>query len=170
MKTIKSNNIQTLEHASTLSEDTESHRSSDPHRSFTSKLNFSVSSITNYNKQNNPKNGSCSRLYKLIVIGEIGCGKSALIRRYVHNYFNGEAGFNRSTIGVDFSLKILQYNENLEVRLQLWDIAGQERFSSMTRAYYRGTMGALLVFDHSNAKSYEAIKRYLLRAIHPYVC
>ena len=69
------------------------------------------------------------------------------------------------TIGVDFSLKILQYSDNLEVRLQLWDIAGQERFSSMTRAYYRGTMGALLVFDHTNANSYEAIKRYWLFAI-----
>ena len=105
------------------------------------------------------RNGLYSRLYKVIVIGEIGTGKSALIRRYVHDYFNGDPGFNRSTIGVDFSLKILPYNEDLEIRLQLWDIAGQERFSSMTRAYYQGTMGALLVFDHTNAKSFEAIQR-----------
>ena len=111
------------------------------------------------------RNNQYSRLYKVIVIGEIGSGKSALIRRYVHDYFSAEPGINKSTIGVDFSLKILQYSENLEVRLQLWDIAGQERFSSMTRAYYRGTMGALLVFDHTNANSYEAIKRYSLYAI-----
>lgn len=106
------------------------------------------------------RNGLYSRLYKVIVIGEIGTGKSALVRRYVHSYFNGDPGFNRSTIGVDFSLKILPYNEDLEIRLQLWDIAGQERFSSMTRAYYQGTMGALLVFDHTNAKSFEAIQRW----------
>ena len=111
------------------------------------------------------RNNQYSRLYKVIVIGEIGSGKSALIRRYVHDYFSAEPGINKSTIGVDFSLKILQYSDNLEVRLQLWDIAGQERFSSMTRAYYRGTMGALLVFDHTNANSYEAIKRYWLFAI-----
>ena len=120
-----------------------------------------MSSTSNYKEDVFFKGSHSSRLYKLIVIGDIGSGKSALIRRYVHNYFSGESGFNRSTIGVDFSLKILQYNENLEVRLQLWDIAGQERFSSMTRAYYRGTMGALLVFDHSDVKSYESIKRFV---------
>ena len=100
-----------------------------------------------------------SRLYKVIVIGEIGTGKSALIRRYVHKYFNDQFGLNRSTIGVDFSLKLLTYPKDLEIRLQLWDIAGQERFSSMTRVYYRGTMGALLIFDHSNANSFQAIHR-----------
>jgi GTPase SAR1 family protein len=154
--------MQTLEFASTLKDGSEEHRSSDRNRHLNPLFNFSMPPITNYNEEIHHKHRNCSRLYKLIVIGEIGCGKSALIRQYVHNYFSGESGFNRSTIGVDFSLKILQYNENLEVRLQLWDIAGQERFSSMTRAYYRGTMGALLVFDHSNVKSYEAIKRYVL--------
>ena len=53
-------------------------------------------------------------------------------------------------------LKLIHYNDDLEIRLQLWDIAGQERFSSMTRAYYKGTMGAIVVFDHSNAKTYQA--------------
>jgi len=154
--------MQTLEQTSALKDGPEVRRPSDQNRHFNQLFNLSTPSITNYNAEMHHKNRNCSRLYKLIVIGEIGCGKSALIRRYVHNYFSGESGFNRSTIGVDFSLKILQYNENLEVRLQLWDIAGQERFSSMTRAYYRGTMGALLVFDHSNVKSYEAIKRSVL--------
>ena len=124
-------------------------------------LSLSMSSMSNHKADVFCKGNHSSRLYKLIVIGDIGSGKSALIRRYVHNYFSGESGFNRSTIGVDFSLKILQYNDNLEVRLQLWDIAGQERFSSMTRAYYRGTMGALLVFDHSDVSSYDSIKRFV---------
>ena len=52
-------------------------------------------------------------------------------------------------------LKLIHYNDDLEIRLQLWDIAGQERFSSMTRAYYKGTMGAIIVFDYSNAKTYQ---------------
>ena len=55
-----------------------------------------------------------------------------------------------------YRLKLIHYNDDLEIRLQLWDIAGQERFSSMTRAYYKGTMGAIVVFDYSNAKTYQA--------------
>ncbi|XP_059084201.1 ras-related protein Rab-38-like [Tigriopus californicus] len=100
---------------------------------------------------------SSSRLYKVIVVGEVHCGKSAIIRRYVHNFFNDTY---RSTVGVDFHLKIIPYNEELELRLQLWDIAGQERFSHMTRAYFKGAMGALVVFDLSNAQSFEAVAKW----------
>ncbi len=83
--------------------------------------------------RNNEQNSS--RLYKILVLGEVHTGKSAVIRRYVHNFFSDSY---RSTVGVDFHLKIVPYNEELEIRLQLWDIAGQERFSSMTRAYFKG--------------------------------
>lgn len=94
-----------------------------------------------------------SRLYKVIVVGEIHSGKSALIRRYVHDFYSQNYC---ATIGVDFRLKLIHYNDDLEIRLQLWDIAGQERFSSMTRAYYKGTMGAIIVFDYTNANTYQA--------------
>ena len=87
-----------------------------------------------------------SRLYKVIVVGEVATGKSALIRRYVHNFF-GKISNYRATLGVDFQLKILRFNDDLDIRLQLWDVAGQERFSSMTRAYYKGAVGAVIVFD-----------------------
>lgn len=79
---------------------------------------------------------SSSRLYKILVVGEVHSGKSATIRRYVHNFFSDTY---RSTVGVDFHLKIVPYNEELELRIQLWDIAGQERFSQMTRSYFKGT-------------------------------
>jgi len=99
-----------------------------------------------------------SRLYKIIVIGEVSTGKSALIKRYVHNFF---ADDYRCTIGVDFQLKMLKFNDELEIRLQLWDIGGQERFSSMTRAYYKGAVGAAIVFDQTNARTfYAAIERW----------
>ena len=62
----------------------------------------------------------------------------------MHNFF---ADDYRCTIGVDFQLKMLKFNDELEIRLQLWDIGGQERFSSMTRAYYKGAVGAAIVFD-----------------------
>ena len=93
-----------------------------------------------------------SRLYKVIVIGEVATGKSALIKRYVHNFFGSKAHY-RATLGVDFQLKILKFNEDLDIRLQLWDIAGQERFSSMTRAYYKGAVGAIIVFDNVSSTS-----------------
>jgi len=92
-----------------------------------------------------------SRLYKIIVIGDANAGKSSLIRRYVHDYFSENY---RSTVGVDFYLKIININERLDIRVQLWDIAGQDRFSQMTRAYFKGAMGALIVFDRTNPKSF----------------
>ena len=87
----------------------------------------------------------------MIIIGEVATGKSTLIKRYVHNYFNTKNDY-RATIGVDFQLKMLKFNDDLEIRLQLWDIAGQERFSSMTRAYYKGAVGAIIVFDHVRSR------------------
>lgn len=83
----------------------------------------------------------------MIVIGEVATGKSALIKRYVHNFFGSKAHY-RATLGVDFQLKMLKFNDEMDIRLQLWDIAGQERFSSMTRAYYKGAVGAVVVFDN----------------------
>ena len=61
---------------------------------------------------------------QVIVVGEVNTGKSAIIRRYVHNFFS-DRGDYRATLGVDFNLKLIHYNDELEIRLQLWDIAGQ---------------------------------------------
>ncbi|KAG0018509.1 rab32, member RAS oncoprotein [Podila clonocystis] len=69
-------------------------------------------------------------LYKILVIGDLGTGKTSIIKRYVHNIFSMNY---KSTIGVDFALKVIQWSPDTVVRLQLWDIAGQERFGNMTR-------------------------------------
>jgi small GTP-binding protein len=61
---------------------------------------------------------------KVIVVGEVNTGKSAILRRYVHNFFSNKGDY-RATLGVDFNLKLIHYNDELEIRLQLWDIAGQ---------------------------------------------
>lgn len=61
-------------------------------------------------------------LYKILVIGELGTGKTSLIKRYVHQFFSEHY---RATIGVDFALKVINYDANTIIRLQLWDIAGQ---------------------------------------------
>lgn len=61
-------------------------------------------------------------LYKILVIGELGTGKTSFIKRYVHQYFSPNY---RATIGVDFALKVLNWDQNTIIRLQLWDIAGK---------------------------------------------
>ena len=67
----------------------------------------------------------CEVLYKILVIGELGTGKTSLIKRYVHQFFSTNY---RATIGVDFALKVINWDNNTIVRLQLWDIAGQVLF------------------------------------------
>lgn len=62
-------------------------------------------------------------LYKILVIGELGTGKTSIIKRYVHQFFSQHY---RATIGVDFALKVLNWDAETIVRLQLWDIAGKE--------------------------------------------
>ncbi|KAF9986383.1 rab32, member RAS oncoprotein, partial [Modicella reniformis] len=94
-------------------------------------------------------------LYKILVIGDVGTGKTSIIKRYVHNIFSMNY---KSTIGVDFALKIVQWSPDTVVRLQLWDIAGQER-ASMARVYYR-EVAALVVYDVTRPKSFEAVKRW----------
>ena len=71
--------------------------------------------------------------YKVLVIGDSNVGKTSIIKRYAHGTFTKQY---RATVGVDFALKILNVGEET-VRLQLWDIAGQEQFGSMTRVYYK---------------------------------
>ncbi|XP_072126877.1 ras-related protein Rab-38-like [Mobula birostris] len=96
-------------------------------------------------------------LFKVLVIGDLGVGKTSIIKRYVHQIFSHHY---RATIGVDFALKVLNWEEDTVVRLQLWDIAGQERFGNMTRVYYREAVGAFIVFDVSRASTFEAVSKW----------
>jgi len=96
---------------------------------------------------------------KVLVIGDMGTGKTSIITRYVHEFFSTRY---RSTIGVDFALKVLKWDENTVIRLQLWDIAGQERFSSMTRVYYKGAVGCLIAFDITRKATFEAVSKWKL--------
>ncbi|KAJ6225478.1 hypothetical protein RDWZM_004023 [Blomia tropicalis] len=84
-------------------------------------------------------------LFKLLVIGELGTGKTSFVKRY---------------IGVDFALKVLNWDENTLIRAQLWDIAGQERFGNMTRVYYKEAVGAFLVFDVNSPQTFNAVLKW----------
>jgi len=97
------------------------------------------------------------KVFKILILGDSGTGKTCLVRRSVHAFFT--EGY-RSTIGVDFSLKVLPWSEDVEIRLQMWDLAGQDRFSHLSRLYFSKAAGALLVCDQDNQKTLEGMVRW----------
>ncbi|XP_044764979.1 ras-related protein Rab-38 isoform X3 [Coccinella septempunctata] len=96
-------------------------------------------------------------LYKVLVIGDLATGKTSIIKRYVHRFFSQNY---RATIGVDFALKVINWDENTVIRLQLWDIAGQERYGNMTRVYFKEAVGAFIVFDCTRMNTFESVKNW----------
>lgn len=96
-------------------------------------------------------------LFKLVLIGDSGVGKSNLLSRFTKNEFNLES---KSTIGVEFATKSLNI-DNKVIKAQIWDTAGQERYRAITSAYYRGAVGALLVYDVTRHVTYENVTRWL---------
>eukprot|EP01104_Vermistella_antarctica_P009918 TRINITY_DN2608_c0_g1_i1.p1 TRINITY_DN2608_c0_g1~~TRINITY_DN2608_c0_g1_i1.p1 ORF type:complete len:213 (+),score=50.54 TRINITY_DN2608_c0_g1_i1:187-825(+) len=96
-------------------------------------------------------------LFKFIIIGSAGVGKSCILHRFIENKFKQES---THTIGVEFGSKVVEVGGK-NVKLQIWDTAGQERFRSVTRSYYRGAAGCLLVYDISSRDSYNEISSWL---------
>ncbi|KAF8298251.1 ras-domain-containing protein [Clavulina sp. PMI_390] len=96
-------------------------------------------------------------LMKIIIIGESGTGKSCLLHHFIQGSFKEHA---QHTIGVEFSSRVVRDGDR-RIKLQLWDTAGQERFRSVTRSYYRGAAGAILVFDITNRATFTSLQRWL---------
>jgi Rab family protein len=97
------------------------------------------------------------QLMKLIVVGDSGTGKSCLLHRFVEDTFTED---QTQTIGVEFGAKVVQLLGK-RVKLQIWDTAGQERYRSVTRSYYRGAVGCLIVYDITCRSSYEHVPQWL---------
>ncbi|KAL9654638.1 hypothetical protein ABK040_006700 [Willaertia magna] len=98
----------------------------------------------------------CDVLYKVVVIGDSGVGKSNLITRFTQNKFTKDT---KPTIGVEFGAKSIEY-DNVTIKGQIWDTAGQERFRAISAAYYRGANGALIVYDITNQESFENLEKW----------
>jgi len=96
-------------------------------------------------------------LFKLLLIGDSGVGKTCILFRFSDDAFNTTF---ISTIGIDFKIKTIEL-KGKKIKLQIWDTAGQERFHTITTSYYRGAMGIMLVYDITNLKSFENIAKWL---------
>uniref|UniRef100_H3DLJ6 RAB39B, member RAS onco family n=1 Tax=Tetraodon nigroviridis TaxID=99883 RepID=H3DLJ6_TETNG len=98
--------------------------------------------------------------FRLIVIGDSTVGKSCLIR-FTEGRF---AQASDPTVGVDFFSRLVEIEPGKRIKLQIWDTAGQERFRSITRAYYRNSVGGLLLFDITNRRSFQNVHNWLEEA------
>eukprot|EP00735_Rhodelphis_limneticus_P003336 TRINITY_DN1479_c0_g1::TRINITY_DN1479_c0_g1_i1::g.27201::m.27201 TRINITY_DN1479_c0_g1::TRINITY_DN1479_c0_g1_i1::g.27201 ORF type:complete len:244 (-),score=53.76,sp/Q5ZJN2/RB11A_CHICK/81.94/1e-124,Ras/PF00071.17/3.7e-63,Miro/PF08477.8/1e-21,Arf/PF00025.16/4.5e-12,Arf/PF00025.16/1.5e+03,MMR_HSR1/PF01926.18/2.6e-07,AAA_22/PF13401.1/4.6e-06,GTP_EFTU/PF00009.22/4.1e-05,AAA_15/PF13175.1/0.0042,DUF258/PF03193.11/0.012,DUF258/PF03193.11/1.6e+03,Gtr1_RagA/PF04670.7/0.022,AAA_16/PF13191.1/0.063,AAA_14/PF len=96
-------------------------------------------------------------LFKVVLIGDSGVGKSNLLSRFTRDEFNLES---KSTIGVEFATRSIVV-DGKTIKAQIWDTAGQERYRAITSAYYRGAVGALLVYDIAKHLTYENVERWL---------
>ncbi|XP_068743896.1 ras-related protein Rab-8A-like [Montipora capricornis] len=96
-------------------------------------------------------------LFKLLLIGDSGVGKTCVLFRFSEDAFNSTF---ISTIGIDFKIRTIEL-DGKKIKLQIWDPAGQERFRTISTAYYRVAMGIMLVYDITNEKSFENIKNWI---------
>jgi len=96
-------------------------------------------------------------LFKLIIVGDTNVGKTNIMSKYIKDQFNITS---KSTIGVEFGTKILEI-DNKKVKAQILDTAGQERYKSITSAYYKGAKGAFIVYDITNKSTFESVDKWI---------
>ena len=98
-----------------------------------------------------------SMIFKIILIGDSGVGKTNILSRYTNNYFSDSS---KSTVAVELGCKIEEVN-GTKVKIQVWDTAGQERYKSITKTYYKGAKGALIVYDISRKESFLNVDKWI---------
>ncbi|KAE8726101.1 Ras-related protein RABA3 [Hibiscus syriacus] len=96
-------------------------------------------------------------VYKVVVIGDSAVGKTQILSRFTKNEFCFDS---KSTIGVEFQTRTVTIKNKL-VKAQIWDTAGQERYRAVTSAYYRGALGAMLVYDITKRQTFDHVARWL---------
>ncbi|KAL3630518.1 Ras-related protein Rab11D [Castilleja foliolosa] len=96
-------------------------------------------------------------VFKVVLIGDSAVGKSQILSRFARNEFSLDS---KATIGVEFQTRTLVI-QHKSVKAQIWDTAGQERYRAVTSAYYRGAVGAMLVYDITKRQTFDHIPRWL---------
>lgn len=96
-------------------------------------------------------------LFKIVVVGDSGVGKSNILSRYIKNEFDLES---KTTLGVEFAAKTIEV-EGKSIKTQIWDTAGQERFRAIATTYYKGAVGALLCYDITRESTFENLEKWL---------
>ena len=95
-------------------------------------------------------------LFKVILVGDPSVGKTNILSRFTKNEFLED---NKATVGVEFSAKLFNVNDR-NIKVNIWDTAGQERFRSITLSYYKGSKGAVIVYDVSRRETFEHIEKW----------
>ena len=96
--------------------------------------------------------------FKILLLGDTSVGKTCFLKRYIDDTFQDAY---LSTIGFDYKFKIVTLKNGKKARVQLWDTAGQERFRTIAKSYYNGAHGIILMYDVTNRKTYDNIRKWL---------
>jgi Ras-related protein Rab-1A len=99
-----------------------------------------------------------SALFKIVIVGDSGCGKSCLLSRYADDTFSETY---IATIGVDFRIRTITRESGEVVKLQIWDTAGQDRFRSITTSYYHHASGVIVTYDTTSRETFKSLPRWL---------
>ena len=97
-------------------------------------------------------------VYKVLLLGDSTVGKTCFLLRYCDNDFQESHLF---TIGLDYRLKTMTLNNGKKIKLQIWDTAGQDKYRAITKNYYKGAHGIILIYDVTNYQTYENVKNWI---------
>jgi len=110
------------------------------------------------NQANNLESELEEIVFKFILVGDTGVGKSSILLKYTEKRFENE---HNVTVGVDFRSKVINYENKAMIKLQIWDTAGQETFGSIVRSFYRDAAAIFLVYNVKDKLSFEAVYKWL---------
>ena len=97
-------------------------------------------------------------VYKVLLLGDSTVGKTCILLKYTDKIFQD---VHMMTIGLDYRLKTMKLKNGTDVKLQIWDTAGQDRFRSITKNYYKGSQGIILIYDVTSIKTFENVKSWV---------
>ncbi len=97
-------------------------------------------------------------VYKVLLLGDSTVGKTCFLMKYTDKTFQD---IHMATIGLDYRLKSMKLKSGKNIKLQIWDTAGQDRFRAITKNYYKGSHGIILIYDVTNVQTFENVKQWV---------